>query len=102
MYKTNIAKEQEFILKNRIMNQKEIDQATKWAFEASFIRWYADRRRLHSCTSARPCGSATYYILGNSVRKPRQKHRVIIRTSPEAGDELIPEWSGCGCGHYQI
>ena len=38
MYKTNIAKEQEFILKNRIMNQKEIDQATKWAFEASFIR----------------------------------------------------------------
>ncbi len=38
MYKTNIAKEQEFLLKHRIMSQKEIDQATKWAFEASFIR----------------------------------------------------------------
>lgn len=38
MYKTNIAKEQEFLRKNGIMNQREIDQVNKWAFEASFIR----------------------------------------------------------------
>jgi len=38
MYKTNIAGEQEFLRKSGIMTQKEIDQSTKWAFEASFIQ----------------------------------------------------------------
>lgn len=38
MYGTNIHKEQEFLLKNRILNSKQIQQCTKWAFEASFIK----------------------------------------------------------------
>lgn len=38
MYKTNVHKEEEFLLKNGILSQKELDQATKWAFEASFIK----------------------------------------------------------------
>ena len=38
MYRTNIHKEQEFLHKNRILSQKEIDQCTKWAFEASFMK----------------------------------------------------------------
>jgi adenosine deaminase len=38
MYCTNIFKEQEFLRKNGILTQKDIDQCTKWAFEASFIK----------------------------------------------------------------
>jgi adenosine deaminase len=38
MYQTNIYKEQEFLKKSGIMSQKEIDQATAWAMDASFIR----------------------------------------------------------------
>lgn len=38
MYRTNISKEQMFLLDNGIMNRKEIAQATKNAFEASFIK----------------------------------------------------------------
>ena len=38
MYRTNIYKEQEFLRKNKILNRKEIAQATKWAFESSFIK----------------------------------------------------------------
>lgn len=38
MYMTNIYKEQEFLKKEGILNSREIAQATKWAFEASFIR----------------------------------------------------------------
>ncbi len=38
MYRTNIYKEQEFLKKNRILNDKQIRQCTKWAFEASFIK----------------------------------------------------------------
>ncbi|MBI4050572.1 MAG: adenosine deaminase [Candidatus Doudnabacteria bacterium] len=38
MYRTNIYKEQEFLKKNRILNNKQIRQCTKWAFEATFIK----------------------------------------------------------------
>ena len=38
MYCTNIYKEQELLRKAGILTQKEIDQCTKWAFEASFIK----------------------------------------------------------------
>ncbi|MDP3740706.1 MAG: adenosine deaminase [bacterium] len=38
MYRTNIYKEQEFLLKNKIVNQKQIAQCTRWAFESSFIK----------------------------------------------------------------
>lgn len=38
MYNTNIANEQKFLLDHGIMTQKEIDQSSKWAFEASFIK----------------------------------------------------------------
>jgi adenosine deaminase len=38
MYRTNIFEEQEFLRKNGILSQKEIDECTKWAFEASFIK----------------------------------------------------------------
>lgn len=38
MYKTNVHKEQQFLLGNGILNQKELDQCTQWAFEASFIK----------------------------------------------------------------
>ncbi len=38
MYRTNIFEEQEFLRKNKILTQKEIDQCTKWAFEATFIK----------------------------------------------------------------
>jgi adenosine deaminase len=38
MYRTHIIKEQEFLIKNSIFTQKEIDQFTSWAFEASFIK----------------------------------------------------------------
>jgi len=38
MYRTNIHKEQEFLIKNKILSPKEVAQCTKWAFEASFIK----------------------------------------------------------------
>lgn len=38
MYLTNIYKEQELLIKNRILSPKEVAQCTKWAFEASFIK----------------------------------------------------------------
>ena len=38
MYRTNIHKEQEFLIKNKILSPKEVAQCTRWAFEASFIR----------------------------------------------------------------
>lgn len=38
MYNTNIFKEQEFLIKNRILNRKQINQCTSWAFEATFIK----------------------------------------------------------------
>ena len=38
MYQTNIHKEQEFLVKNRILSRQEVAQCTKWAFEATFIR----------------------------------------------------------------
>ena len=37
MYRTNIFEEQEFLRQEGILIQKEIDQCTKWAFEATFI-----------------------------------------------------------------
>lgn len=37
MYQTSIKKEHEFLLKNKIMNQKQLDACTKNALEASFI-----------------------------------------------------------------
>ena len=37
MYRTNIHKEQEFLIKNKILSSKEVAQCTKWAFEATFI-----------------------------------------------------------------
>lgn len=38
MYLTNIYKEQEFLIKNKILTQKEVAQCTRWAFESSFIK----------------------------------------------------------------
>ena len=38
MYRTNIIKEQELLVKSGILTQKQVDQCTKWAFEASFIK----------------------------------------------------------------
>jgi adenosine deaminase len=38
MYRTNIAKEHQFLLDNKIMTQKELDQSTSWGLEASFIK----------------------------------------------------------------
>jgi len=38
MYRTNIAKEQQFLLEKKIMSQKEIDETIKNGFEASFIK----------------------------------------------------------------
>ncbi|MEK7617885.1 MAG: adenosine deaminase [Patescibacteria group bacterium] len=38
MYTTNIYKEYDFLLKNRILSQKELDQTIKWGMEASFIK----------------------------------------------------------------
>ena len=38
MYKSNIVHEEEFLRKNGILTQSQLDQCTKWAFEASFIR----------------------------------------------------------------
>ncbi len=38
MYCTNIHKEQQMLVKNKILTQKQVDQCTKWAFEASFVK----------------------------------------------------------------
>jgi adenosine deaminase len=38
MYKSNIVHEEEFLLKNGILTKTQLDQCTKWAFEASFIK----------------------------------------------------------------
>lgn len=38
MYQTNIQKEQEFLIQNGILKKKHIDQCTKWAREATFIK----------------------------------------------------------------
>lgn len=38
MYRTNVLKEEEFLVKNGILTKIQIDQCTKWAFEASFIK----------------------------------------------------------------
>jgi adenosine deaminase len=38
MYKSNIVHEEEFLLKNGILTQNQLDQCTKWALEASFIK----------------------------------------------------------------
>ncbi|MFZ6035850.1 MAG: adenosine deaminase [Patescibacteria group bacterium] len=38
MYRTNILGEQQLLMHNRILNQRQIDQCTKWAFEATFVR----------------------------------------------------------------
>jgi adenosine deaminase len=38
MYSTSIEKEQEFLLKNKILNREEVERCTKWSFEASFIK----------------------------------------------------------------
>ena len=37
MYQTNIYKEHEFLLKNQILNRKELDQTVEWGMAASFI-----------------------------------------------------------------
>ncbi len=38
MYRTNIQQEQELLKKNKILTQRQIDQCTQWAFEASFVK----------------------------------------------------------------
>lgn len=38
MYRTNIHKEQEFLVRNKILTRKEVAQCTRWAFEATFIK----------------------------------------------------------------
>lgn len=38
MYLTHIYKEQQMLIKNGILTQKQVDQCTKWAFEATFIK----------------------------------------------------------------
>lgn len=38
MYCTNIFMEQELLVKNKILTQKEVDKCTSWAFDASFIK----------------------------------------------------------------
>lgn len=38
MYKTNIYEEQQLLLKNGILTEKQVEQCTKWAFEASFVK----------------------------------------------------------------
>ncbi|MFA6098687.1 MAG: amidohydrolase family protein [Patescibacteria group bacterium] len=38
MYCTNVIKEQEFLMKTGIMNMAQIEQCTKWAFEAAFVK----------------------------------------------------------------
>lgn len=38
MYRTSVVKEEEFLLKEKIMTKKEIEQCQKWAFEAAFVK----------------------------------------------------------------
>ncbi len=38
MYKTSVLKEEEFLLANDIMNEKELAQSMEWAFEAAFVK----------------------------------------------------------------
>ncbi|MDO8594329.1 MAG: adenosine deaminase [bacterium] len=38
MYRTSVLKEEEFLLANDIMNDDELAQCTKWAFEAAFVK----------------------------------------------------------------
>jgi len=38
MYRTNVHKEQEFLKKHGILNEKEIIQSNKWAFQSTFIK----------------------------------------------------------------
>ena len=38
MYRTSVVKEEEFLLAESIMNEEEIAQCTKWAFEAAFVK----------------------------------------------------------------
>ncbi|TAJ13118.1 adenosine deaminase [Patescibacteria group bacterium] len=38
MYQSNLAEEEAFLLKENILSQAEIDQATAWAFDATFVR----------------------------------------------------------------
>lgn len=38
MYRTSVLKEEEFLLAQGIMTEKEIEKSMKWAFEASFIK----------------------------------------------------------------
>ncbi len=38
MYQSNILKEQEFLLKHKILNQKQVDDCTKLAFQSTFIK----------------------------------------------------------------
>ena len=38
MYRTNVLKEEDFLVKNGILTRKQVDQCTKWAFESSFIK----------------------------------------------------------------
>lgn len=37
MYKTNVHKEEQFLLQNKILTKNQLDQCTKWAVEASFL-----------------------------------------------------------------
>jgi len=38
MYKSNICQEQDLLIKNKILTPSEVKQATKWAFESTFIK----------------------------------------------------------------
>jgi len=38
MYRTNILKEEEFLLANKILSKKEMDECTRLAFQSSFIK----------------------------------------------------------------
>ena len=38
MYRTSVLKEEEFLLANGIMSEKEVEQCQKWAFEAAFVK----------------------------------------------------------------
>ncbi len=38
MYRTNIYKEQQFLIQNKILTEAQVARCTKWAFEATFIK----------------------------------------------------------------
>jgi adenosine deaminase len=38
MYRTSVVKEEEFLLANGIMSEKEVEQCQKWAFAAAFLK----------------------------------------------------------------